>query len=392
MQTIKKESLKKGMKFSAPVFFDDGKYMFLAEHKPVAQFHLNAMSRWKIPYVITHGKEIFSTPSVDVAELEAVDGEQTISDSIFSAERKILGKSPLWAYYSEAVKNMEVVYQHYKKSEPIDKALIDDCVKFIYKLVSDDKRYALSCVICPFEDFMYYAVAAVDVAVLSVIMAQELEFPQRTIIQIITAALLHDLEMAMLSDSIVNKKGKLTPEEFELLKIHPLKTARYVTEVLMYPREIAVILMQHHERWDGTGYPEGRKKENIDPAARVLSVADAFEAMCSEKSYRGSMIAYDAVKNLLNDKEKRFDPSILKAFIKSIGLYPPGTYVVLSDSSLAKIVESNSNSPFMPTVEIVSAGDSKKARKKGDIINLKEQRNVFILRAMDLKELDSLAG
>ena len=56
MQTIKKESLKKGMKFSAPVFFDDGKYMFLAEHKPVAQFHLNAMSRWKIPYVITHGK------------------------------------------------------------------------------------------------------------------------------------------------------------------------------------------------------------------------------------------------------------------------------------------------------------------------------------------------
>ena len=90
--------------------------------------------------------------------------------------------------------------------------------------------------------------AAVDVAVLSVIMAQELEFPQRTIIQIIIAAFLHDLEMAMLSDSIVNKKGKLTPEEFELLKVHPLKTARYVTEVLMYLREIAVILMQHHER------------------------------------------------------------------------------------------------------------------------------------------------
>ena len=125
--------------------------------------------------------------------------------------------------------------------------------------------------------------------------------------------------MAMLSDSIVNKKGKLTPEEFELLKVHPLKTAHYITEVLMYPREIAIILMQHHERWDGTGYPEGRKKENIDPATRVLSVADAFEAMCSEKSYRGSMIAYDAVKNLLNDKEKRFDPSAERSEERRVG-------------------------------------------------------------------------
>lgn len=364
MNTIETKFLTEGMRFSSPLLFDDKKNMFLPEHKPLRKLHLDTIQRWKILYLVTQGKLLASDD--DGAELAAKT-------------------NPILRDYLTAIKSMEVVFLAYKEGQCIDKALINKASKIIYQLVTSGRNAVSGLILTETQNHLSFAVSAVNVAILSLIIGIDLSFSQRNLLHLLTTALLHDLDMIAVPEQIINKKGHLTVEEFEILKAHPLKTARTVTDVLMYPKEIAVILLQHHERWDGDGYPEGRGGQDIDISARVLSVADAFEAMISEKPYHNSMTAYDALKNLLADKEKRFDPAILKVFIKSIGVYPVGSYVVLNDSSIAKVTEGDPNAPFMPTIKIIISKGV--AGKVDAVINLKKQKTVFITRAINPKEL-----
>lgn len=375
MSIIKTELLKEGMKFPGPLFFDDGKNMFLAEHKPIRKFHLEAIYRWKISNLVIHDTDLL------VEQDGVINDFSNLIDT--SAESSLVFKE-----YIEAVIDMESIFISYKEERGIDKLLIEKTVRTVYKLVSQNRYIVAELVLMEMKDYLPFAVSAVNSAILSVIMGMDSSFPHRNLLQLLTAALLHDLDMMSVPEKIVNKKGRLTAEEFEILKVHPLKTAQTLMTVFKYSKEIATILMQHHERWDGTGYPESRKGQNIAPSARILSVADAFEAMISKKTYRNSMIAYDAVKNLLADKEKRFDPLVLKVFIKSIGVYPAGSYVLLNNSAIAKVTEGDPDAPFMPTVKIIHSKNSQ--LEDNTVINLKSQKIIFIIRALDPKELDSI--
>jgi HD-GYP domain-containing protein (c-di-GMP phosphodiesterase class II) len=236
-----------------------------------------------------------------------------------------------------------------------------------------------------------FAYAAVDSAILSGIIAIHLQLPQRKVMQTIASALLHDVGMLSIPSEIVNKKNKLSKEEFELLKMHTSKAARFITDVLLLPRELGIIVKQHHERFDGMGYPEGRKDEDIDISARIISVADAFDAMISEKSYRDSMIGNEAVKKMLEDNGKRFDPNVIKAFIQTMGVYPVGSLVMLNDGSVARVLEGLVDAPFLPTVKVlVPSNKTVESPKKDDVIALRSQKKFFIIRAVNPKEIQDI--
>ncbi len=389
MLKLKSSDLHEGMKFSAPVFFDDGKNMFLSERKPIKNFHLAVLKNWNIPFVITHGKEILCDDCFEeLEEMEELEDLEEIGDE--NGTEAIDSEKNAFSNYVKSISNMEKVFKVYKAGQTFDKNLIEETSNQVLQLVESDSTYAISFVVSKKINAMSYAIAAVNTSIISALMAMQLNFPQRNLLQLIVAALLHDLGMLTVPEFILNKKGKLTLDEFDQLKMHPVKAARYVTDALLFPRAIANILLQHHERWDGNGYPEGRKENMIDVSARLISVADAFEAMISEKTYRNSMIAYEAVKNLLSDKQKKFDPMVLKVFIKTIGVYPVGSFVLLNDSSIAKVVEGDPDSPFLPSVKIIN---NKTANSSiiGQIIRLKDQKNFFIVRALDPKEITTSA-
>ncbi|MGI5173583.1 hypothetical protein H0R92_08290 [Treponema sp. OMZ 840] len=387
METIKSESLKEGMRFSAPVFFDDGKNMFLGEKRPVTPFHLNVLTRWKIPYVITYGKECSqdqSAESDDVEELEMLEelepadsGNSSLSNII----RKKMTDVSLWQSYSKALKSMQRIYMNYKDEDKVDKSLFDEIVKSVYKLVNEDRDFALNCVFCKIEKSSFYPGAALDTAILVTVVGSALSLPQPTIIHSITAALLHHLDMMHISDPALGKSGQFGLIEDVQLKTQLQKTTVFASDVLMYPREVIVILMQRHEHWDGTGFPDGRRGEDIDIGARLLIVCDAFYNMISKKPEGGGLLAYDAAKKLLDAKEKYFDSSVLKAFVRSIGLYPPGTFVLLNDSSIAQVVCNNAEAPFVPSVQIILSNGAKED-KVGQLIDLNVQKTVFIVRAI----------
>jgi HD-GYP domain-containing protein (c-di-GMP phosphodiesterase class II) len=148
-----------------------------------------------------------------------------------------------------------------------------------------------------------------NVAKLSRDIAQNMGLSDYSFSQIYYAGLVHDIGKAIIPKGIINKNGKLTFDEYETVKKHPL----YAYEVLINSselKEIATIVLQHHERWDGNGYPNGVSKNDISLEARIISIADTFDAMTSDRPYRKAFDKEIAIQEIIDNAGTQFDPEI----------------------------------------------------------------------------------
>src|ERR1035437_9159280 len=125
------------------------------------------------------------------------------------------------------------------------------------------------------------------------------------------AALLHDIGKLAVPDHIINKPGRLTPEEFEKMKIHPAVGAA-ILEKIAFPYPVAPIVRAHHEKWNGTGYPDGLKAEEIPLGARILAVVDCLDSLASDRQYRRALPLDEAMKVIADEAGKSFDPKVVE--------------------------------------------------------------------------------
>ena len=125
---------------------------------------------------------------------------------------------------------------------------------------------------------------------------------------------LHDIGKIAIDDSILNKPGKLDDKEWEAIKKHPEIGYRILSATPEYS-EIAQDILSHHERYDGKGYPRGLVGEEIPIRARIISIADAFDAMISDRPYRKAMTTYEAIEEIKRNSGSQFDPEISKIFL-----------------------------------------------------------------------------
>lgn len=154
------------------------------------------------------------------------------------------------------------------------------------------------------------------VAETSVAIATELGMPQDSIEKIRLAGLIHDLGKIGVRESVLNKLGRLTDEEFQHVKYH-CEMGEHILTPIVEDEEILKVVRHHHERYDGTGYPDGLKYEQIPLGARILAVADSYDAMTSERPYRKAMSAEATCAEIERGKRTQFDPEVADAFLKS---------------------------------------------------------------------------
>jgi HD-GYP domain-containing protein (c-di-GMP phosphodiesterase class II) len=127
------------------------------------------------------------------------------------------------------------------------------------------------------------------------------------------AALLHDIGKIGVHEDVLNKNGPLTNEEYDLIKKHPGISADIIAPIPFLQASLAGVL-HHHEKWDGSGYPDGLAGEQIPLMARIIAVVDAFDAMTSDRSYRGAMTVDEAVERIRGGSGSHFDPRIANLF------------------------------------------------------------------------------
>jgi len=130
-----------------------------------------------------------------------------------------------------------------------------------------------------------------------------------------SVAELHDIGKLGIEESILNKDGKPTPEEWEIIKEHPKTGEEILTPVFLDKKKLAIV-RSHHERYDGKGYPDGLKGDEIDILAQIVSVADSYDAMTSKRAYRNSLGKAIATQELKKNSGTQFNPKVVDAFLR----------------------------------------------------------------------------
>ncbi len=149
----------------------------------------------------------------------------------------------------------------------------------------------------------------------AIAIAKELELSKKGIEDIQRASQLHDIGKIGIHDYVLNKEGKLTDEEWKEIKLHPSKAVK-ILEPLHFLSEIIGIIRHHHERYDGGGYPDNRRGENIPYGARIIAVADSFDAMTTDRPYRKALSENKAINELKKGSGSQYDPHIVETFLR----------------------------------------------------------------------------
>jgi len=148
----------------------------------------------------------------------------------------------------------------------------------------------------------------------TLLMARNLNFTPQDERELVYSALLHDLGQTGIDRRIIEKRERLTPKEWEVIRAHPINSVKILSSFPCF-LDISPVIRHHHERFDGTGYPDGLKGEQIPLMSRLIAVVDAFVAMTNDRPYRGALMISDALETIEENKEKQFDPKIANLFI-----------------------------------------------------------------------------
>lgn len=220
------------------------------------------------------------------------------------------------------------------------------------------------------DDYTY--LHSVAVCALMIALARQLKLGEEEIRQAGMGGLVHDVGKALVSDSILNKPGKLTDAEFISIKMHPTLGHRILLEGRGATPEMLDVCLHHHEKIDGSGYPDKLIGAQISQLAKMAAVCDVYDAITSNRPYKSGWDPSDSLRRMAEWKG-HFDLLIFQAFVKSLGIYPIGSLVRLESGRLAVVVEQHSQSLLVPKVKVFFSTRSR-AQIPQEVIDLSHPR------------------
>jgi hypothetical protein len=194
------------------------------------------------------------------------------------------------------------------------------------------------------------------------------------------AGSLHDIGMVILPQRILEKPDSLSDEETALVRHHPEKGFRLLQTLGSEYEWLSNVALQEHEREDGSGYPRGLKGDEIHEFAKIVGLADVYEALTHGRPYRQTRVAFDVVKELISSERSKFPDRMLKGFIRGLSTFPVGSYVRLNSQEIARIISTNPAFPLRPVVEIV-AGPKAEPLTPPRQIDLSDSTLIYITEA-----------
>ena len=369
MKTIKVSNLHPGMKFDQPVFIE-GDNVLVPTGVAIKDKDIERLSRWDIEEVFTEGSEIAEV----AAEAELKDSPAWLPPR----EEKYL------KIYRSAVEKVDAIFQDISDETYLNHEPIDSVVKEMLDVLRQSKNEMIQLILLGEWVERRLSVSAINCMIISAVIGNTMRLASHRLLQLATGALMHDVGMMKVEKGILEKQGKLSGAELTKIRTHPVMGYQIISKDMKYPEDIALVALQHHEHWDGRGYPRSLKGEDITLFARVVTVADAYEAMVSERPYRNSMIGYSAMKNVLSDNGRHFDPQVLKAFLESMGVFPIGSIVQLNNSSIGRVSENHAEAPLRPKVELL-IDELGTQVESTEFLDLFSKKNLFIVKAIDPK-------
>lgn len=345
MRLVNVEDVKVDMELARPVYMEGR--ILLNKGIENLQPYQKRLKQHGINYVYVNDKKSKGIEINDIIKQETrLQGEQVIRDTL----NDILLNKKIKA---DRVKNI------------VDK-IIDDVLKTgdINVNLIEIKSYDA-----------YTFEHSVNVAVLSILIARSLQYNKKKIRKLGVGAILHDVGKILIPEEIIKKPDSLSDEEFDVVKEHTrLGYDSLKDNKLISPLSRTVIL-SHHERINGSGYPRGLKKNEIHDFGKITAIADVFDALTSDRVYRSKWPVFKVVDFLTSKAGSLFKREYIRKFISNIAIYPNGTQVILSNGCKAIVKKQNPHAPTRPVIRII---ENEKGQEMMEEIDLMEHLNIVI--------------
>lgn len=198
---------------------------------------------------------------------------------------------------------------------------------------------------------------AVATAVWAVMFGRHLGFPRPEIDNLAAGGLLLDIGNVDLPEDLLAAEGAMTHDEFAAMPSHVEAGLRIVRASGGVERQVLDMIACHHERFDGSGYPHGKKGSEIPVYGRIAGIVDSYDAMTTRSAYSPAIAAYDAARELNENRDRLFHAEAIRQFLQTIGMFPTGSVIELSEGSIGLVLEQNSRNPVRPKVMLVRTRD-----------------------------------
>lgn len=251
-------------------------------------------------------------------------------------------------YESQMVKQDQNVEAIRESSIRELKDIIDDIITEIYSK-NDQKYYSTELMGAE----MYHYNHAVEVMILSLLIGRKMGLDREKLLKLGMGAILADIGKARVPQDILNKKGKLEPEEFDEMKRHVDYSYAILKDLVGLSSLSRQIVLLHHEKLDGSGYPNGFTGEQIPLLVRIATVCDIFSAIVADRTYNNRISVDTAIEILRGAAPTKIDQDVFMTLLQVIDIYPPGTLVELGNGQVGIVIQSNTNSPTRPILRII---------------------------------------
>lgn len=323
MIQLELSQLKPGMKLARDVILPDGRLLLL--------------SGFTVKPLYLRKLEAFGVSSVYVEEGHFEPIEEYIEERI----------------YNHAVNTIKNIFTMTKRNRDEDISVVRETVKDIMQRVIENETVMLQLTgIKDIDDYTF--LHSVDVCIYSIILGKRLGYGHEPLMTLGMGAILHDIGKCKVPLDILQKPGKLTDEEFRQMKLHTVHGCEIIKNSYQLGTKVANIAFQHHEKWDGSGYPMGISANAIDPLARIVALTDVYDALTSDRVYKKRELPHIAAEYIKQNSGLLFDPFIVDLFLNSIAVYGEGTIVLLNTGEVGSIVSSGSISGERQKISVFS--------------------------------------
>ncbi len=355
---VEVSDLKEGDVLARKIHNCDGN-LLLGAGRRLSNRHIKILKGLGVDYAYIEGKQGLEEEKISQDEVSRVSAKEIKKEALLVANTCV-----------KKVINEDTPLGLVEKEELIK--LIEN----IIELVNDNEDLVDKMkIIRTLEEGLFFHL--INVTVFSLIIGKNLDYPKDRLRDLGIGAFLHDIGKVMVSKKILNKPGKLTPREFKQVKDHTSYGYQILKDQPNIPDVAARIAYLHHERCDGSGYPKGVTSRFIDKYARIVAIADVFDAMISERVYRDPIKVNEVMEYLYTTfTENKLDRDFLEKFFRIIIPYPVGTKVRLSIGCDAVVIKLNPEMKLRPVVKLLDFS----ALDRNLEIDLSKDLNIEIIK------------
>jgi HD-GYP domain-containing protein (c-di-GMP phosphodiesterase class II) len=382
MNSIALKDLKAKLFFSKPLFLDEG-FVLLAPETSVDEGLIKRLTQWEFREMKTAGVPL-EEPAAEAeaaAQGEDAAAQAMLPDGAGDKERV----ERILTFYIDFAAYMESLYTRFVTKTELDYKELSERMKGLCQVIGENKRFLLRAQSLAPQHKNYLVSHAVRSSVYAIVLGITIKLPQFKLIELGTAAALHEIGMVRLPPQLYMAGRLLSPQEKKSITAHPVLGYNLLKE-RQVPLAVCLAALEHHERMNGSGYPRALSGDKISLYSKIIMVACSFDAVTAARPYKEAKDGYSGMVDILKNEGKQYDDIVIRALVYSLSIYPIGTQVMLTNGKSAVVVDINPDNPRYPVVQLLGS----RSPDGKDVITRTSETSVRVLRPLDKAEIEGI--